>query len=153
MSISSSGCAAGYNVPLGGALFALEVLLGTVALPLVLPALATSVTATAVAWITLGTGPTYRLPPYALHPTQMAWAVLVGPLIGVFFGSEPVTDYEGATKSAATGRYPGLMHGLLERGVAIAPGAYEIFFPSLAHTDADMERTVEAFGTLSAFGH
>jgi glutamate-1-semialdehyde 2,1-aminomutase len=78
---------------------------------------------------------------------------VVGPLIGVFFGSEPVTDYEGATKSAATGRYPGLMHGLLERGVAIAPGAYEIFFPSLAHTDADMERTVEAFGTLSAFGH
>ena len=37
--------------------------------------------------------------------------------------------------------------------MAIAPGAYEIFFPSLAHTDADMERTVEAFGTLSAFGH
>jgi len=80
---SGAGFAAVYNVPLGGALFALEVLLGTVALPLVLPALATSVTATAVAWITLGTGPTYRLPPYALHPTQMAWAVLVGPLIGV----------------------------------------------------------------------
>ena len=80
---AGAGFAAVYNVPLGGALFALEVLLGTVALPLVLPALATSVTATAVAWITLGTGPTYRLPPYALHPTQMAWAVLVGPLIGV----------------------------------------------------------------------
>ena len=35
------------------------------------------------------------------------------------------------------------MHGLLDRGVAIAPGAYEIFFPSLAHTLADLERTVE----------
>ena len=78
---------------------------------------------------------------------------VVGPLVGVFFGTEPVTDYEGATRSAATGRYPGLMHGLLERGVAIAPGAYEIFFPSLAHTDADMDRTVEAFGALSSFGH
>ena len=80
---AGAGFAAIYNVPLGGSLFALEVLLGTVALPLVLPALATSVIATAVAWITLGTSPTYRLPAYALHPTQMVWALLVGPLIGV----------------------------------------------------------------------
>ena len=80
---AGAGFAAIYNVPLGGSLFALEVLLGTVALPLVLPALATSVIATSVAWITLGTGPTYRLPAYALHPTQMVWALLVGPLIGV----------------------------------------------------------------------
>jgi glutamate-1-semialdehyde 2,1-aminomutase len=75
---------------------------------------------------------------------------VAGPLVGVFFGSDPVTDYEGATKSAATGRYPGLMHGLLERGVAIAPGAYEVFFPSLAHSDTDLERTVEAFGGAAA---
>lgn len=80
---AGAGFAAIYNVPLGGSLFALEVLLGTVALPLVLPALATSVIATAVAWITLGTSPTYRLSAYPLHPTQMVWALLVGPLIGV----------------------------------------------------------------------
>jgi chloride channel protein, CIC family len=82
-SAAGAGFAAVYNVPLGGALFALEVLLGTVALPLVLPALATSVTATAVAWIALGTNPTYSLPRYALHPSQMAWALVVGPIIGV----------------------------------------------------------------------
>jgi glutamate-1-semialdehyde 2,1-aminomutase len=81
-----------------------------------------------------------------LGPVQVP---VVGPLLGVFFGSEPVTDYDGATKSAATGRYPGLMHGLLDRGVAIAPGAYEIFFPSLAHTDADLEQTVEAFAATA----
>lgn len=80
---AGAGFAAVYNVPLGGALFALEVLLGTVALPLVLPALATSVIATTVAWITLGTGPTYRLPNYTVHPEQLAWAVLAGPLIGL----------------------------------------------------------------------
>jgi chloride channel protein, CIC family len=80
---AGAGFAAVYNVPLGGALFALEVLLGTVALPLVLPALATSVTATAVAWITLGTNPTYSLPRYALHPSQLAWAFVAGPIIGV----------------------------------------------------------------------
>jgi CIC family chloride channel protein len=80
---AGAGFAAVYNVPLGGALFALEVLLGTVALPLVLPALATSVTATAVAWIFLGTGPTYDLPHYALHPSQLAWAFVAGPILGV----------------------------------------------------------------------
>ena len=44
---AGAGMAAVYNVPLGGALFALEVLLGTLTLPLVLPALATSLIATA----------------------------------------------------------------------------------------------------------
>jgi glutamate-1-semialdehyde 2,1-aminomutase len=41
------------------------------------------------------------------------------------------------------------MHGLLEGGVAIAPGAYEVMFPSLAHTDADLERTVTVFGEVA----
>jgi chloride channel protein, CIC family len=79
---AGAGFAAVYNVPLGGTLFALEVLLGTLALPLVLPALATSVIATSVAWIALGTGPTYRLPLYSVHPQQLAWAALAGPIIG-----------------------------------------------------------------------
>lgn len=80
---AGAGFAAVYNVPLGGALFALEVLLGTLALPLVLPALAVSVVATAVAWITLGTAHTYRMPAYALHPGQLVWALLAGPVLGV----------------------------------------------------------------------
>jgi H+/Cl- antiporter ClcA len=79
---AGAGMAAVYNVPLGGALFALEVLLGTLALPLVLPALVTSVTATAVAWITLGTQPTYSVPSYGVHPGQIAWAALMGPIAG-----------------------------------------------------------------------
>jgi CIC family chloride channel protein len=40
------------------------------------------VTATAVAWAALGTGPSYQLPHYALHPEQMVWALLAGPIIG-----------------------------------------------------------------------
>ncbi len=75
--------AAVYNVPLGGALFALEVLLGTLALPLVLPAITTSVIATAVAWITLGTHPTYAVPNYAVHPSQLVWAALMDRLAGL----------------------------------------------------------------------
>ncbi len=80
---AGAGFAAVYNVPLGGTLFALEVLLGTLALPLVLPALITSCTATAVAWIMLGTSPTYVVPTYAVHASQLVWAVLMGPIIGL----------------------------------------------------------------------
>ena len=75
---------------------------------------------------------------------------VAGPLVGVFFGRQPVGDYAGAKISASTGKYPALMHGLLERGVAIAPGAYEVLFPSLAHDGADLARTVEAFGEVAS---
>ncbi len=80
---AGAGMAAVYNVPLGGALFALEVLLGTISLPLVLPALATSMIATAVAWIALPKAPTYIVPTYNAHPSQVVWAVLAGPIAAV----------------------------------------------------------------------
>ena len=75
--------AAVYNVPLGGALFALEVLLGTLALPLVLPALATSLIATATAWVALPTAPTYAITTYHVHASQVVWAAVIGPLAGL----------------------------------------------------------------------
>jgi glutamate-1-semialdehyde 2,1-aminomutase len=73
-----------------------------------------------------------------------------GPLLGVSFAADPVKDFAGAKASADTGRYPGLMHGLLDRGVAVAPGAYEVLFPSLSHTEADIDRTVEAAAQAAA---
>jgi glutamate-1-semialdehyde 2,1-aminomutase len=73
-----------------------------------------------------------------------------GPLLGVYFAADPVRDFAGAKASADTGRYPGLMHGLLDRGVAVAPGAYEVLFPSLSHTEADIDRTVEAAAQAAA---
>jgi glutamate-1-semialdehyde 2,1-aminomutase len=75
---------------------------------------------------------------------------VVGPLVGVFFAARPVRDFAGAKASADTGHFPALMHGLLDRGVAVAPGAYEVWFPSLSHTDADIERTVEAAGEAAS---
>lgn len=80
---AGAGMAAVYDVPLGGALFALEVLLGTFALPLVLPALATSLTATAVAWVALPAHAVYRLPHFQLTASQVVWAALAGPLAGL----------------------------------------------------------------------
>ncbi len=67
-----------------------------------------------------------------------------GPLVGIFCRDEPVTNYDDAKAAAATGKYPGLFHGMLDRGVALAPGAYEILFPGLAHGPAEIEKTAEA---------
>jgi chloride channel protein, CIC family len=79
-----AGLAAVYNVPLGGALFTAEVMLGTISVPVVLPALACSWIATATAWLYLPDRPTYiDIPAYRFTMTLLVWALLAGPLIGV----------------------------------------------------------------------
>lgn len=68
----------------------------------------------------------------------------VGPLLGLFFGSEAPTDFESAKAICDNGRYRQFFHGMLRRGVAFAPGAYEAVFTSLAHTDVELDATIEA---------
>ena len=71
---------------------------------------------------------------------------VVGPLLGIFFvpeGTDSVTDYEGAAASAATGLYARFFHAMLDRGVALAPGPYEVAFPSLAHGDEELDRALD----------
>jgi H+/Cl- antiporter ClcA len=75
--------AAAYGVPLGGALFALEVLRGMLALRLVLPALLTSVVATATSWLVLPNAPTYILSHFDESAANLALAVLIGPIAGL----------------------------------------------------------------------
>ncbi len=55
-------------------------------------------------------------------------------LVGLFFSPEPPVDYTTAQQTD-TARYAAFFHALLERGVALAPGAYEVMFPGLTHTD------------------
>ncbi|HUY63903.1 MAG TPA: glutamate-1-semialdehyde 2,1-aminomutase [Acidimicrobiales bacterium] len=69
---------------------------------------------------------------------------VVGPLVGLFFGAEPVTDYASARASVARGCYPAFFTAMLDRGVALAPGPYEVMFPGLAHTAADLALVVDA---------
>jgi glutamate-1-semialdehyde 2,1-aminomutase len=64
-------------------------------------------------------------------------------LVGVFFAASPVTNYDEA-KAADHERYARWFHGLLDRGVYVAPSGYETLFPSLAHSDDDIERTIKA---------
>jgi len=80
---AGSGMAAAYGVPLGGALFALEVLRGALALRFVLPALVTSLVATGISWAFLPDRPTYIIPAYAGSISSTAWALLAGPVVGL----------------------------------------------------------------------
>jgi len=64
-------------------------------------------------------------------------------LVGVFFSANEVRDYDDAAK-ADHDRYARFFHGLLERGVYFAPSGYEALFPSLAHSDEDIDATIEA---------
>lgn len=79
-----AGMAAAYGVPIGGALFSLEVLLGMLVMRMVLPALLCSTVATSVAWAFLPNAPTYHLPHYESSASAIVWSLLVGPIVGVF---------------------------------------------------------------------
>lgn len=79
-----AGLAAVYNVPLGGAIFTAEVLLGSFALPNVLPALACSLIATVTGWIYLPRGATYAdIPLYRFSASLMVWSLFAGLVIGL----------------------------------------------------------------------
>jgi len=67
----------------------------------------------------------------------------VGSMMTTFFTEFPVTDYATAATSDAK-RYASFFHGMLERGVYLAPSQYEAGFVSLAHTEEDVEATVRA---------
>ena len=66
----------------------------------------------------------------------------VGSMFTGFFNPGPVESLAQVEQSdaAAYGRY---FHALLERGVYIAPSQFEAGFVSTAHTDADIDATVE----------
>ncbi len=74
----------------------------------------------------------------------------VGPLVGLFFGDTQPVDYATAAASVSLGRYAGWFHGMLDRGIAFAPGPWEVSFPSLAHTDDDLRITIEAAHEVAA---
>lgn len=62
-------------------------------------------------------------------------------LVGLRFASAAATDYESA-KACDEALYATVFHALLDEGVAIAPGAYEVLFPGLAHDDGVIDEVV-----------
>ena len=75
---------------------------------------------------------------YGLCPAQ-------GPLMGLYLSREPFDvprNFVEARSLCENGLYPAFFHAMLDRGVALAPGAYEILFVSLAHSADDLATTV-----------
>jgi chloride channel protein, CIC family len=81
---AGAGMAAVYSVPLGGALFALEVLRGALALRLVVPALAAALIATKTAGFVVHNAPLYTVPAYPIRPDVYLWTIIASPLIGLW---------------------------------------------------------------------
>jgi len=88
-----------------------------------------------------------------------ALAPHVGPLVGLYVGppgGPPAgpgglpTDFDGAGALAGNGVYRQLFHSLLRRRVALAPGAYEVLFPGLAHAEHHLALVVEAAGEAAS---
>lgn len=79
---AGAGLAAVYNVPLGGALFSVEILLAEISFATALPALATAAIATIVARIDVASTPLYTMPRFDLSPSLFVWAVLASPVLG-----------------------------------------------------------------------
>ena len=67
----------------------------------------------------------------------------VGGMFGLFFSAEPVDTYAQAI-ACDTAAFNRFFHAMLERGVYLAPSAFEAGFMSAAHGDAEIARTIEA---------
>ena len=80
---AGAGMAAVYSVPLGGAIFAVEVLRGALALRLVLPALAAALIAAKTASFVVPNAPIYTVPTYDVPAEVYLWAVIASPVIGL----------------------------------------------------------------------
>ncbi|MGB3642052.1 MAG: glutamate-1-semialdehyde 2,1-aminomutase [Rivularia sp. (in: cyanobacteria)] len=64
-------------------------------------------------------------------------------MFGMFFTSGPVHNYEDA-KASDTAKFGRYHRGMLEHGIYLAPSQFEAGFTSIAHTEEDIERTLQA---------
>jgi H+/Cl- antiporter ClcA len=80
---AGAGLAAVYNVPLGGAVFVLEVLFRSYNVSILVPALIASATATLISWSGLGIETIYHVPNVDLDASIIIWAFVTSPIFGV----------------------------------------------------------------------
>ena len=83
----------------------------------------------------------------------------VGPLVGLFLAAaapggasvlDAPTDYVGARALAGGETYGRFFHAMLRRGVALAPGPYEVMFPGMAHDEGVLAQVVDAAAGAAA---
>jgi len=67
----------------------------------------------------------------------------VGSMVTLFFSGEPVRDYTSALRCSKE-RFARYFRQMLEQGIYLPPSQFEAAFVSLAHSDADIDETIEA---------
>jgi len=130
---AGAGMAAAYDVPLGGALFALEVLRGVLALRLVLPAITASVIATIISWTAVPNAPTYSIPAFQNTTSILCWALVAGPIAGIVS-----VGYVRAVQEADRLRPTGWWRLVAPTIVFAALGAVSVWFPQLLGNGKDV---------------
>ena len=73
-------------------------------------------------------------------PVRVEWTT---GLLTLFFSEAPVGDYEAA-RACDTDAYAAFCRAMLDRGVYLPPSQFEAWFPSLAHSEAHLEATIQA---------
>jgi glutamate-1-semialdehyde 2,1-aminomutase len=71
-------------------------------------------------------------------------------ILGIFFGSGNVENFLQAKRSVSNGRYAKFFHYMLSKGIALAPGGYEIMFPSFSHGEKEIQKTIDAADEAAA---
>ncbi len=81
----------------------------------------------------------------ALYDAKLAAHVVgVGPVLQVWFSEQPIRNYRDAARHANHEQFRSWWEGMLNRGVLFHPHAFENLFVSFAHSDDDIEQTLEA---------
>jgi glutamate-1-semialdehyde 2,1-aminomutase len=70
------------------------------------------------------------------------WVNSVGAMFSAFFTDQPVKDFKSACTSNVE-LFAAFFCGMLERGIYLAPSQYEAVFLSTAHTDENIDYTLE----------
>ncbi len=73
----------------------------------------------------------------------------VGGMFGLFFSNKQVSSFEQATQCNLD-QFQRFFHGMLKQGIYLAPSAYEAGFVSSAHTETDLQNTIDAAATVLA---
>ena len=73
-----------------------------------------------------------------------AYVVGLGPVLQVWFAEHPIRNYRDAARYANHDRFRLWWEGMLDRGILFHPGAFENLFVSFAHSNDDIDATLEA---------
>ena len=68
----------------------------------------------------------------------------IGGMFGFFFAEGPITCFEEASAKADLDKFNRWYRGMLQRGVYLAPSQFEAGFTSLAHSEEDIQFTIDA---------